>query len=476
MQNTPRLLWQSRLDDIRRQIASLRAQEEQLEDAARAIVYPILSIPVELTIAILKACVKDHPLHDLLALAHVCGQWRQTALATPELWTNIQSIMELPVWLNRSGAYPLHAQVTIRSTADLTTLNGYLVNHPLRWKTLALRMADTQTGASAFSLPCDIPHLQQLSVQGRPPSGPHLPDGDLTLGPSLLAARATSLVGLKVGYIVQLQGAQMGVFTRLTSLSLAGQETACRQFLEFTPNLQSLVVGCVSLDPAPIAPIIMSHLRTIILAEGCHPDFLEQLTAPLLEQLEFHLDLLMATEAVRLCIRAGDSAQSVTRFFDLMGPALSNLEHLTLRAVMRESLHELFARMTPVSRGPVLQLLPILQALKSLTLYDCGYITNYDIFSLDERHDGSSNNGVFEVHPRYRRSDTGAADGDPDVEDALNRLQRLRYQGILDMEFNVAGVNRFTSIWELSHYLNARQWDPAIAINGSRQIMTLELE
>ncbi|KAJ7650520.1 hypothetical protein FB45DRAFT_697919, partial [Roridomyces roridus] len=52
----------------------------------RSIIFPILSIPPELTVAIFMACVKEHPQQDPLALSHVCCQWRQIALGTPELW------------------------------------------------------------------------------------------------------------------------------------------------------------------------------------------------------------------------------------------------------------------------------------------------------------------------------------------------------------------------------------------------------
>ncbi|KAJ7650526.1 hypothetical protein FB45DRAFT_859291 [Roridomyces roridus] len=358
MQNNPRIVWQSRLHDIQRQMASLRTEAEQLEQAM-----PVGPVPP----------------------------------------------MELRVWFGRTGTCLLNADVTLRSSGDLATLEDYLFDHP---------------SSNYLSREDRLLRLICLS--------------DLRLGPSLLAARAPSLVDLKIGYIDQLQGVQMDVFTRLTSLSI---ESACRQFLEFTPNLQSLAVGCVSLDPAPIAPIIT-----------CAPS-----SRSCGGRQVAHFTIRLLRTPPQACIHAGDNAQSVTGFFDFMGPDLGNLENLTLRAVMRESLHQLFARMIPASPG-VTQLPPILQALKSLTLVDCGYITNYDIFSLVSplKSRTSGMTGVVTLESLRFTLDTDATDGDPDIDAVLSTLQRLRYGRILNMEYNVAGVNQFASIWELPHHLNAR--------------------
>ncbi|KAJ7638268.1 hypothetical protein FB45DRAFT_1023073 [Roridomyces roridus] len=467
MESTPRIVLQSRLEEIRRK-----------QQAIRAIVYPILSIPGELSIAIFKAYVKKDSKHDPLALSHVCRQWRQTALATPDLWTYISSVRQLPWRFDRTGTCLLHADVTIRSPGDLAALNKYLSDHPSRWEMLAVRMECTPLSETpSFALPCFLPLLQKLSVRGRARSLPHVPEGGLDLGSLPLATNAPYLVELKVSYIVQLQAAQMN-FAHLTTLSIAGDESMCRQFLDFTPNLQCLTVCCLSLADGPVAPVVMGQLRTVILTEGCHLDFLDQLTVPVMEHLEFEVDTATGAKVVEplmvrsacsaslrgLCLRLCDNNMHITEFFDSMGPHLANLEDLTLKyrtdIDMGNPINWLFARVSP-STHPVLYPPPpppILVALKSLTLVNCGQITNRDIFSTVCMLEGRTSNmaGVAPLQSLRFTSDPESTQGDPDIANALSILRRLRHQGILRVDTNAVGLHQFTSIRELPSYISTR--------------------
>ncbi|KAJ7650501.1 hypothetical protein FB45DRAFT_859263 [Roridomyces roridus] len=277
MHNVSRTALHSRLVDIRRQIASLRVEEEQLEQAIRAmhmLYYPILSIPVELTIVILKVCVKDDPQHDPLALSHVCGQWRQIALATPELWTNIQSVMELPVWFNRSGTYPLHAHVTIRSSADLTTLNGYLVNYPLRWKTLVYAISNK----TRFVFPStNLPNLRELSLHGcpRPPV-------------ARLAKFAPALEEMHLGSSITFNTPSgHSKFVHLQALSLGGNPHTCYDVLCLVPQLQSLTIFPDAYDDLfsglEYEPIFLPQLQVLVVQRST--TFIDCLNLPALGRL-----------------------------------------------------------------------------------------------------------------------------------------------------------------------------------------------
>ncbi|KAJ7167144.1 hypothetical protein C8R43DRAFT_984329 [Mycena crocata] len=132
--------------------ASLRARLEELDDQLRnslplevnlawsrlvkekedvkkdldAVVYPILTLPVEITALIFLQCLPDKPTspHELVApmlLTQICRHWREVAHADPRLWTSlkldghrVRGIVK--DWLPRAGSLPqLHSLVLGRN-------------------------------------------------------------------------------------------------------------------------------------------------------------------------------------------------------------------------------------------------------------------------------------------------------------------------------------------------------------------------
>ncbi|KAJ6533032.1 hypothetical protein B0H19DRAFT_876733, partial [Mycena capillaripes] len=94
------------------------AERERLQAESDAIVYPVLSLPPEVTTEIFLRCVpcepnpRPSPTQAPLLLAQICRQWRQIALHTPALWRCLLFGDEMPVeflhiWLSRSGNHPL---------------------------------------------------------------------------------------------------------------------------------------------------------------------------------------------------------------------------------------------------------------------------------------------------------------------------------------------------------------------------------
>ncbi|KAJ7187195.1 hypothetical protein C8R46DRAFT_879945, partial [Mycena filopes] len=101
----------------------LAAAEERLDD----IVYPVLTLPNEITSTIFVAClpifvaclpshgrVRPSPQTAPLLLAQVCGHWREVALATTELWSSFDlasaypgSFRLLESWISRAKRSPL---------------------------------------------------------------------------------------------------------------------------------------------------------------------------------------------------------------------------------------------------------------------------------------------------------------------------------------------------------------------------------
>ncbi|KAJ7179774.1 hypothetical protein C8R46DRAFT_987605 [Mycena filopes] len=76
-------------------IAALEEEADEIEDDLSSIVYPILSLPTEITSTIFVHCLPPHgrvepsPSRAPLLLAQICHEWREIALATSRLWSSI---------------------------------------------------------------------------------------------------------------------------------------------------------------------------------------------------------------------------------------------------------------------------------------------------------------------------------------------------------------------------------------------------
>ncbi|KAJ7768339.1 hypothetical protein B0H16DRAFT_1686491 [Mycena metata] len=113
---------------------SKKAHEErqiaQLE--LDAIVYPVLTLPVEITSEIFLHCLSSTPtnpwdtMHTPIRLTHVCRIWREIAISTPALWANIEmEILDdlkdrefLEAWVTRSGEVLQSIKLTGPSLSD----------------------------------------------------------------------------------------------------------------------------------------------------------------------------------------------------------------------------------------------------------------------------------------------------------------------------------------------------------------------
>lgn len=76
-------------------LVALETQQRELEMKLSLVVYPVLTLPMEILAHIFVGCLPRHgrvrPSAHMppLTLAHICGQWRDIALSTPELWSSV---------------------------------------------------------------------------------------------------------------------------------------------------------------------------------------------------------------------------------------------------------------------------------------------------------------------------------------------------------------------------------------------------
>ncbi|KAJ7274148.1 hypothetical protein C8J57DRAFT_1062663, partial [Mycena rebaudengoi] len=90
-----------RVAELTTLIDKLVAERSNLQAELDSIVYPVLTIPLEVTSNIFEQSIPEDSPHPSpenapLLLTQICRQWRATALATPSLWQYIR--LELPPW------------------------------------------------------------------------------------------------------------------------------------------------------------------------------------------------------------------------------------------------------------------------------------------------------------------------------------------------------------------------------------------
>ncbi|KAJ7051554.1 hypothetical protein C8F01DRAFT_1376671 [Mycena amicta] len=134
--------------DLERQLTELCAHKTQLEAELQAIVYPILTIPAEITAEILCHAASSSQTKWLIAATSVCALWRSIALSTPRLWTSFSDTVQQPIgnpynllqlFLARSGTLPLN--LTVHLDRDGELMPALMARHIARWRCVDVRQS-----------------------------------------------------------------------------------------------------------------------------------------------------------------------------------------------------------------------------------------------------------------------------------------------------------------------------------------------
>ncbi|KAJ7044776.1 hypothetical protein C8F04DRAFT_1069508 [Mycena alexandri] len=163
-------------------ISRQKLRLENLESQLVSIVYPVLTLPFEITSEIFVQCLPDkrgkdvvNPREAPLLLMQVCVAWRQIAISTPPLWSTFDVVglnrLDLTqlasVWFERAGTCPLSIKI-----------EGPLVkadNFPdfleiFRRRSREMRSLDLHTGLNdleSMGSRLDLASLRKLSVRVR---------------------------------------------------------------------------------------------------------------------------------------------------------------------------------------------------------------------------------------------------------------------------------------------------------------------
>ncbi|KAJ7088208.1 hypothetical protein C8R43DRAFT_297823 [Mycena crocata] len=294
----------------------LSAERREVVQDLDSLVYPVLTLPPEITSEIFSHYV-DHPRlgrprigrprariqrlilsdepqgisdswHGPWLLAEVCRSWRDICLTTPALWATLRIYPEdhssdnmlrlLQCWLPRAAAQSLDIRV-YESIFNTSEIFSFLARYSTQWQILDIALLPS------LDFPNDtiigrLPNLTKLSVKS-PGFRNVAPVKALTAFAKAPLLRSVTLIDVVLSRISL-------PWMQLTHLNLSFDSVArCVEVLKQTPNLQILSVSLrLPSVRAPVSEIlVLRHLDTLNVRESDGWLF-DHLTLPALRALE----------------------------------------------------------------------------------------------------------------------------------------------------------------------------------------------
>ncbi|KAF7362753.1 hypothetical protein MVEN_00624800 [Mycena venus] len=222
-------------------------------------------------------------------LGHICRYWRDVALASPSLWSDIVIMRpnkypteKFQTQLTRSSNSPLKVLLwsssSSRGNPHVTEFLKVLVDCAPRWTNACIFINPTHWNLLA-SLRSRVPLLRYLRIGVSDFLDPDAKSTELTnpleIAPALRDLTLEDISGLPHGLVLP--------FHQLTRLKLATTSESIAAILQTTTNLELASLDLTDDPPDAVHPIIrLPHLRRLYLSSQ---PFLEQLELPALEEI-----------------------------------------------------------------------------------------------------------------------------------------------------------------------------------------------
>ncbi|KAF7306241.1 F-box domain-containing protein [Mycena indigotica] len=311
-------------------------RKEVAKELKEKIVFPILTIPPEITSQIFFYYAEY--LYDVmglspLVLTHVCHVWRDIALSTPKIWTMIH----MPGFDDEtSGSLP--AELMLRRCLERAGPSSLRITAPFSPAPRLFSLLTVYSNQIA-SLSCHIPLPDNCSLDGISGCLSRMTHLDLTIrqqhAPITIFSNAPSLRRLTMCYMTQSPGQVDLPWEQLVEVTI--------QNVDFNPDVLDLVAKMSRLEvlTIPCAPYRTMAHRSVVLprlreldcsafVSSNSTDFLRSFKCPHLETFNINFE-------------NHDGAGNAVQHFLSSG---NSLRHLMLSRVTTEIAFKLF-RYTP---------------------------------------------------------------------------------------------------------------------------------
>ncbi|KAJ7649722.1 hypothetical protein FB45DRAFT_778710 [Roridomyces roridus] len=426
----------SRLAQIEEQIASLQSHLTRLQtdrqdiiDQLAVVVYPVLTLPHDVTAEIFLRYVHEDDDDDLsstcrpILIASVCALWREVALSNPCLWTRFDTngtVDLLQTFISRAGVLPLDLHISFLRSGVLDLVGKYFS----RCRSLELEIyAPTSI---PINTPVQVPHLTSLIFRGGS-------SGSVTLPPLLDASR---LRELELQSITLLDWRNRLPWSQLTTLRLHEQSLAeCLEMVLQTPNLEILELSHYADDmldepEESWQPRILARLHTLDLSGIYTYDIIPYLTLPALRDLSVKDPGIDCPNMMENLMKRSQCSPT-TLFLSTEDP--NDLDGMSSILAVLPKISNLTLdcdSMADVSFEELLELLgsSICSALKSLALREC--TAELPLTPLVDMLQSNHRLTSFKLTLHEDAEMDGVeCDGD-DSEDAVDQLHRLCLAGL----------------------------------------------
>ncbi|KAK7021266.1 F-box domain-containing protein [Favolaschia claudopus] len=138
-------------------------------------IYPVLTLPNEIIfqifihfIPVYPACSPFAGPNSPLLLTHICGKWREIAIATPELWRAVSlsgacsAYDPNDMWLNRAGQSLLSIRIIAEEGCSLDVPFAATIPHASQWEYFHLRLGQEEPHFP--DVDCSLPLLRHVDL------------------------------------------------------------------------------------------------------------------------------------------------------------------------------------------------------------------------------------------------------------------------------------------------------------------------
>ncbi|KAK7063516.1 F-box domain-containing protein [Favolaschia claudopus] len=297
----------SELHELHTRIEQLETTRKPVANALNAIVYPILTLPVEITSEIfahhfneallevdgLSLCsLRTARDNGPLILSQVCRAWRNIAINTHSMWCRVYASGRhlrrpkwrklLESWLSRAGNQMLYLDLTA-DTRHFSNLFPAVVPYSSHWRVFKCRIGGDWTSISTLvdSVRGRTPLLHEFGVWWEGPS-------DFTTAAPIAAF--SDAPELRKVILHDLPPEKITLpWAQLTHLTLSGQKiTNGIAILHLTGGLEELSIDLYGSASGETQPVVLGRVQRLVLPNGFGdiPQILSCVTLPKLRSLE----------------------------------------------------------------------------------------------------------------------------------------------------------------------------------------------